>query len=101
MISASRQLSFQLVFGANPERLFGWGNQDEDLLFARYAAPTEMANSKIRLSFTRRPIKEVREIGEGRLAPPISRKRERRKSSRKRPSRWQRTGNASGRMKSR
>ena len=67
MVSASGYSAYQLVFGSNPMDLYGWGDTDEDLLFARdtsisgqfvqqwqlriraqEAALKEIANSKLR-----------------------------------------------------
>ena len=66
MISASGYSAFQLVFGSNPVGPYGWGDQDENLLFeqdssvsgqfaqqwklrmmAEEAALKEAANSKL------------------------------------------------------
>ena len=35
MVSASGYSAYQLVFGSNPMDLYGWGDSDEDLLFAQ------------------------------------------------------------------
>ena len=38
MISASGYSACQLVFGSNPVGLYGWDDQEEDLLFAQDAS---------------------------------------------------------------
>ena len=35
MLSASGFSAYQMVFGSNPADLFGWGDSEEDLLFAQ------------------------------------------------------------------
>ena len=67
LVSASGYSAYQLVFGSNPMDLYGWGDSDDDLLFAQdtsisgqfvhqwqlriraqEAALKEIANSKLR-----------------------------------------------------
>ena len=61
MISASRYSAFQLVFGANPVGLRGWGGRKEDLLFGQDTSGSGKSAQQWKLRVTAREaaLKEV------------------------------------------
>ena len=47
MISASGYSAFQLVFGSNPADFYGWGDRDDDLVFAQETSVSgQLPNSR-------------------------------------------------------
>ena len=61
MVSASGFSAYQLVFGSNPADNFGWGDEDEDLLFAQDTSLSGqfVANWKLRMLAQEAALKEI------------------------------------------
>ena len=61
MVAASGFSAYQLVFGSNPADNFGWGDEDEDLLFAQDTSLSGqfVANWKLRMLARGATLEEI------------------------------------------
>ena len=61
MVSTSGFSAYQLVFGSNPADNFGWGDDDEDLLFAQDTSLSGqfVANWKLRMIAQEAALKQI------------------------------------------
>ena len=61
-VSAGGYSAYQLVFGSNPVDIFGWGGDDEGMLFAQDTAPSAQSASLWKLRMVAR-----KEVANGKL----------------------------------
>ena len=61
MLASNGFAAYQMVFGSNPADNFGWGDEDEDLLFAQDTSPSAqfVAQWKLRMLAQEAALKEI------------------------------------------
>ena len=72
MLSTKGLSAYQLVFGSKPEDNFGWGDEDEDLLFAQDTSlPGQfVAQWKLRTMAREAALKEIANSQQRRILAP-------------------------------
>ena len=66
MVSASGYSAFRLVFGSNPVGLYGWGDQDENLLLAQDSSVSEQFAQRWKLRMMAQEV-ALKEVANGKL----------------------------------